>query len=86
MKQDILCMDCAKERRELHKTDNPYPGEHIKFVLGEARKDMLCDGCVTERPIVKGEEVCAYSSWADYGGIPYYKWETQFIKLNNKTL
>ncbi len=79
MKQDILCPDCAKERRELHKTDNPYPGEHIKFMKGIAKKDMLCDGCAVKTPIKKGDPCVAYSSWADYGCIPYYQWESEFI-------
>lgn len=79
MKQDILCTRCAKDRRKQFPDDNPYPGEHIKFVKGIAKKDMLCDGCATKTPIKKGEPCIAASIWADYGGVPYYEWEDKFI-------
>jgi hypothetical protein len=81
MKRDILCNKCAKDRREQYPTDTPYPEEHIKFVHGTARGDMLCDGCTYRTEIKKGEECCAFSSWADYGGIPYNEWEHEFIEF-----
>lgn len=82
MKRDILCPKCARERKKRYPTSEPYPGEHIKFVKGVALKDMLCDACGKRTEIPKGSEAYAFSVWADYGGIPYYEWEKEFIKVN----
>lgn len=83
MKQDILCIKCAEERRGLFPTDNPFPGEHIKFVFGTAKIECLCDGCVKYKEIHTGERCCAFSLWTDFGGVPYHQWERNFINPEN---
>ena len=81
MKQEILCEDCAKRTRERFPTNNPYPGEYVKFVDGTAKKACLCDGCPTRRPIAEGEPCTAFSIWAEHGRIPYYPWEQEFLNV-----
>lgn len=89
MKQEIVCEKCRPELRALFKTDTPYPGEHVKFVDGKARETFICDQC---GQLIKAKDNCtAFSSWADYGGIPYYNWESGCIydfeeqkEVNNK--
>ena len=77
MKQEMLCQHCAADTRKLFPTDNPYPGEHVKFVPGKARTWLRCDSCGEG---LSTDTVCtAFSVWADYGGIPYYPWEKDFI-------
>ena len=78
MKQQIICPKCKDESRKLFPTDTPYPGEHVKFVKGEALKDYRCDGC--GEVIKTGDECSAFSIWADHGAQPYYPWEKDFIK------
>ena len=78
MKQQIICPACKDINRELFKTDTPHPGEHVKFVSGFALSDFVCDDCAV--PIEKDTECCAFSIWADYGGIPYYPWENDCIE------
>jgi len=82
MKQQIICVRCQKELRELHQSDEPYPGEHLKFVEGEALRRFLCDHC--NHDILEYEDCFAYSIWADHSGQPYYEWENQFIKIYNE--
>lgn len=81
MKQQILCPACRKETRERFKTDNPFPGEHIKFVDGKAVKDFVCDHC--DKKIDKASPCCAYSIWADSGAQPYYEWEHDYLNYIN---
>jgi hypothetical protein len=89
MKREILCMNCATERSkrhglvhlpELQTIVDPFPMEHVKYVRGRAKTDFFCDTCTTEIPIKKGDECFAVSTWADYGGIPYFEWEGGFIE------
>lgn len=77
MKQEIVCNNCKEELRKLFPVDEPSPGEYVKFVEGKARTNYICDQC--GRPIKLGEICLAFSSWADYGGVPYYKWEYQYL-------
>lgn len=79
MKREILCVWCRPNVRELFPTDNPYPGEHVKFVDGTAKMDRICDQCGC--PIEAGQTCTAFSSWADYGGIPYFPWESGYLEL-----
>lgn len=80
MKREIICEKCEGETRKLFPNANPYPGEHVKFVKGKAKKDLICDSCADElTAILEGDDCCAFSIWADYGGIPYYEWEHEFI-------
>ena len=82
MKREILCPICRANRRKLFPTDNPYPEEHIRFVDGIAKIGMLCDSCIIT--ISPGDECTAFSGWADYGGIPYYEWEPEYITINEQ--
>ena len=77
MKQQIVCKKCEPSLRKLFPTDTPYPGEHVKFVSGKAKRDFLCDRCGCD---INATDSChAVSTWADYGGIPYYEWETEYL-------
>jgi hypothetical protein len=78
MKQEILCTKCEESTRKQFPNESPYPGEHVKFVSGKANEDFICDHCNTE--ISEDENCCAFSIWADYGGQPYFEWESNFIK------
>lgn len=80
MKREIVCPDCEQELKKQFKSLNPYPGEHLKYVPGTALKDYLCDQCNISIP--KGGKAVAFSIWADHGGIPYYKWEHEFLIIN----
>lgn len=57
---------------------NPYPGEHVKMVRGKALYGKICDSC--GKPIPAGSLCSAVSMWADYGGIPYYSWENEYME------
>jgi hypothetical protein len=80
MKQEIICSKCELETRMQFPTADPYPGEHVKFVTGITKKNFKCDYCDTDIP--KDITACAFSIWADYGGVPYYEWESAFLKIN----
>ena len=86
MKREILCMSCVPKPMglKLMHTEagdpmlvNPYPGEHQKVIKGRAKKQYICDRCGND--IYEETECVASSIWADYGGIPYYPWETAYI-------
>lgn len=79
MVRKILCKKCEASSKKLFPTESPYPGEHVKFVPGEAKHGMLCDDCGVY--INKGDIVCAFSIFADYGGIPYYPWEEEYLNI-----
>ncbi len=69
--------------RKLFPVESPHPGEHVKFVPGISLLELICDSC--DENIHKGDEICCFSSWADYGGIPYNAWEHEFIKITVST-
>lgn len=86
MKREILCMSCVPKPMGLKLIHtqagdpilvNPYPGEHQKVIKGIAKNHYQCDRC--NETIREGEMCVASSLWADYGGIPYFPWETQYI-------
>jgi len=77
MKREIVCITCREKLLNLFPTDNPYPLEHVKFVDGKARKEFFCDHC--GREINTTEKCTAVSIWADYGGIPYFEWEPDYL-------
>lgn len=78
MKREVLCKDCAVQMRKMFPNDSPYPGEHVKFVNGKSKVQCICDRC--SKPINPGDEICAFSSWADYGGVPYSEWEDEYLE------
>jgi hypothetical protein len=89
MKREILCLKCAAERSkrhglihvpELQAIVDPFPGEHVKYVRGISKSNFFCDACATINIINPGEECFAISTWADYGGIPYFEWEDEYIE------
>lgn len=45
MKREILCPECGRNTRDLFPSDNPYSGEYINFVVGNARDHFSCDHC-----------------------------------------
>ena len=80
MKREIVCSGCEPKLRKLFPTESPYPGEHVKFVRGLSIIKCVCDSCGQD--IKVAEIVCAFSAWADYGGIPYSEWEDEYIDLD----
>lgn len=86
MKREIRCKECtdnlfkytgAKYIAELGKFVDIYPGEHAKRKFGKAIRNYSCDICGCD--IAKNYECFAVSFWADYGGVPYYEWEHEYI-------
>lgn len=77
MKQEILCPPCAVDLRNHFPTDNPYPGEYLKFLPGLALSDFLCDYCGIA--ILTDQDCTAYSVWTDRR--PYIPWEQIYIKI-----
>lgn len=80
MKRSILCKPCEDEHHILFPTESPYPGEYVKFVSGESKKNMVCDFCAI--PIKKGDYCCAFSGYTD--NTPYFEWEEEYIKPTDK--
>ena len=81
MVRKILCKKCEADSKKLFPTESPYPGEHVKFVTGLAKRDMMCDDC--GKDIIEEENICGFSIFADYGGIPYYPWEEDYLNITN---
>jgi hypothetical protein len=77
MKQQIVCPVCEPRLKRLFPTENPYPGEHVKFVKGLARQSYFCDHCGGDIPIYA--PCCAHSIWSDHGAQPYSPWENDYI-------
>ena len=77
MKREIICVNCAIEQRELFPTDNPYPGEYVKFIEGAALEDYVCDLC--SNTIEHTDKCYAFSIYTDRQ--PYWAWEHEFIKI-----
>lgn len=87
MKCLILCTACANGARVRIGDGSKYPGEHVKYVKGIAKKNpymqtgvSICDYC--EAPLPAGTECQAMTIWADHGGQPYEPWESVFIEIN----
>ena len=72
MKRMIACSRCRL-------APSPHDaGEWFKRVRGSAKKDMVCDWCGDD---IKEGGDCAAESMGVYGrGIPYYKWEHEYIE------
>lgn len=45
LKREIFCPKCAQAARTQFPTEQPYPGEHVKFVPGFAKSPFRCDHC-----------------------------------------
>lgn len=84
MKRQIICKSCQYKTKKRFPSDNPYPGEYLKFVEGTAKHPMICDDCGT--PIIREEECCAFTIWADHGRQPYYEWEGEYLNLKEDKL
>jgi hypothetical protein len=75
MKREILCPKCQSTLKL-----GKYPGEHHKFVAGKVTApNLVCDTCVV--PLEPGAECYALSIWTDGRGIPYYSWESEYMKV-----
>ena len=81
MKREILCPVCTDKVRSWFPSDNPYPGEHVKFYPGKAKKAFICDLC--SELITLDEDCTAFTAWAVGQGIPYHPWESDFIRRVN---
>ncbi len=77
MKRDLVCEKCIPHHRD--RVPCRYPGEHTKIVEGKSNNDFQCDACGMK--IRKGEKAGAFSVWADYGGIPYAPWESDYLEV-----
>jgi hypothetical protein len=78
MKRMIACEKCA-ERPGIH-----YEGEWFKRIQGNAKKDMLCDYCCPPTPIKKGDKCAGESMGVNGRGLPYYAWESEYIKFEKE--
>ena len=76
MKREIFCAGCSLEMRDLFPTNEPYPGEHVKFEVGLAKEEYICDYC--GKVIQPGQTCVAYSNWVDHGQL-YQPWEHDYI-------
>jgi hypothetical protein len=82
MKRLIVCKNCETEQRKLFPVESPYPGENIKFVVGNALSDFKCDNCYSVIGI--GDYACAISIWSKPKNIQYFPWENMCIVIKNK--
>jgi rubredoxin len=82
VKQEILCPKCTVEMKVLFERNPPPTGEGVKFVSGAALREYRCDSCGHD--IDQSSECTVFSIWSDYGRIPYYAWESEFIKERKK--
>lgn len=78
MKREIICPKCEAEAHKLFPYENPFPGEHVKFVPGTSLGTYICDHCA--RRIKEGDPCCAFSISADYGRNPYSPWEADYVR------
>jgi hypothetical protein len=86
MKREIACPPCAQNIAKAvtgsrfvdGQIVDPYPGEHARFQSGKLTRHCVCDSCSAE--LAPGENAVAVSMWADYGGIPYYPWEWEYLE------
>lgn len=77
MQRNIICPTCATVSRKRFPTNNPYPGEYLKFIGGTALNKYLCDHCGDAINI--GDKCTAFSIWTDTR--PYLPWESDYIKI-----
>lgn len=78
MKRELQCVECADTLKRNVFSKPSAPGEYVKYIKGQLLHDgLICDYC--GKPLEIGEEVYCMSIWADYGGVPYYKWEHEYI-------
>lgn len=87
MKREIACPPCAAEIAQAvtgarfvdGQIVDPFPGEHARFLPGTLARHCYCDACAAK--LSPGDAAVAVSFWADYGGIPYYPWEGEFLEV-----
>jgi hypothetical protein len=80
MKQDILCPNCAEDTRNRFVSDEPFPGEFLKFVHGIALYRYFCDTC--GRTIDLNSKCTAFSIWTNLR--PFVPWESGYIKIQEE--
>jgi hypothetical protein len=81
MKREIICQDCFTNMKALlGKPPLSLEGvdERHSFVRGLARGHFMCDECA--RGIAPGTPCTALSVWNESRGIPYRKWEDEYIQ------
>lgn len=76
MKKQIICTNCVEKHPKLFNIGNPYPGEYIKNIEGEALNDYLCDYCNAEIPVNKKCHAVSFGLTR----IKHVEWEKLFIK------
>lgn len=81
MKREILCIDCAEKVRKLFPSEEPFPGEHVKFVEGKAINKYRCDECSCD--IESGADCVTFSCWTDHSRATYFPWEKYFIEIED---
>lgn len=77
MKREILCIECAGKMHRRLISDNPYLGEYVKFVHGNAKGGYRCDLCGGD--IETGKLCCAFTIYTNR--TPYFAWEGEFISI-----
>lgn len=75
MKREIFCPPCAAEMRKQFPVEQPYPGEHVKFVYGFAKSPFRCDHCYAQ--IAIGDACTAFTIWTDAQG--FAAWESDYV-------
>lgn len=86
MKREILCSRCAPRLAEVW-LDSYLPArlalieldanECARFELGALRRPIVCDHCNAE--LAAGVEAWCVSLWSTRAGIPYDRWEPEYI-------
>lgn len=61
MKQEILCEGCGGRSKRHYPTSEPYRGEYIEHIDGDALDDYRCDQCYAV--IRKGDSCVARGQW-----------------------
>ena len=86
MKCEIMCLPCAEKLRKALNVDpmpagtnfhtfQPFPGERVRFVFGEAISRYRCDFCNTD--LMDSDRCAAVSIYTNKN--PYSEWEGIYI-------
>jgi len=79
VKREIVCPTCEPILRQTFSVAvTEHSEEHFKFLKGKAIHSFFCDQC---NCIIGIGDICfAVSLWSDFRGIPYWKWEHEYIE------